>query len=94
MPATKDRQILPAHTKPLHYHVTLEPNFSTFKYRGSVVIDLAVVEDTNSISLNTLELEILSTKVISGSDTLIRSVSHVVTEISLHASIADWANWP
>ncbi|KAJ5032783.1 uncharacterized protein L3040_009375 [Drepanopeziza brunnea f. sp. 'multigermtubi'] len=71
MPNTKGRQILPAHTKPLHYNITLEPDFTTFKYRGSVVIDLDVVEDTDSISVNTLELEILSTKVISGVDTVV-----------------------
>jgi aminopeptidase 2 len=33
------RQILPADVKPLHYHVTLEPNLKTFEYDGEVVIE-------------------------------------------------------
>ncbi|KAK6587385.1 hypothetical protein PZA11_000675 [Diplocarpon coronariae] len=75
---TKGRQILPADVVPKHYTITLEPDFETFKYKGSVSIDLDVVKDTSSISLNTLELEILSTKVISGSDTVI-STSPILT---------------
>lgn len=57
------REVLPKNVKPLHYDVTFEPNFETFKYEGTVVIDFDVVEDTTSISLNTVELEILETNV-------------------------------
>ncbi|QDS67523.1 hypothetical protein FKW77_002279 [Venturia effusa] len=64
---TKGREILPANVKPVHYHLTLEPNLETFEYKGTVVIDLDVVEDTTSISLNTLDLNITSSKVSSGS---------------------------
>jgi aminopeptidase 2 len=67
MDVTKGRVVLPKNVKPVHYHVTLEPNFETFKYEGTVSIDLDVVEDTKSISLNTFELEIHETKVSSGS---------------------------
>ncbi|KAH8587060.1 peptidase family M1-domain-containing protein [Bisporella sp. PMI_857] len=65
---TKGREILPGNVIPTHYDVTLEPAFDTFKYKGTVVIDLTVVEDTTSISLNTLEIEIKGVKILSGSE--------------------------
>lgn len=70
---TKGREILPGNVIPKHYDVTLEPDFKKLTYDGTVTIDLDVVEDSTSISLNTLELEIHSTKILSGSET-IRSV--------------------
>ena len=33
------REVLPKNVKPLHYDLTLEPNFKTFKYEGKVVIE-------------------------------------------------------
>ncbi|MCJ1306481.1 Aminopeptidase 2 mitochondrial [Agyrium rufum] len=62
---TPPREVLPSHVKPVHYDLTLEPNFKGFTYDGTVVIDLDVKEDTSSISLNTLEIDITSTKVTS-----------------------------
>ncbi|KAF2083851.1 hypothetical protein K490DRAFT_69381 [Saccharata proteae CBS 121410] len=64
---TKGREVLPKNVKPVHYDLTLEPNLETFEYEGKVVIDLDVVEDTTSISLNTLDLKIHSTEIHSGS---------------------------
>ncbi|KAH7131928.1 peptidase family M1-domain-containing protein [Dendryphion nanum] len=63
---TKAREILPANVKPIHYHLTLEPDFETFKYNGTVEIDLDVVEDSTSISLNTTELKLHSATVSVG----------------------------
>ncbi|KAL8799175.1 MAG: hypothetical protein Q9200_007604, partial [Gallowayella weberi] len=60
------REVLPSNVKPVHYSLTVEPNFEKFTYEGEVVIDLDVKEDTTSISLNTLELDIHSTKVAAG----------------------------
>ncbi|KAF2725507.1 hypothetical protein K431DRAFT_280881 [Polychaeton citri CBS 116435] len=60
---TKGREVLPKNVKPVHYDLTLEPNLKTFEYEGKVTIDLDVVEDTTSISLNTLDLELHETKV-------------------------------
>ncbi|KAF7877588.1 hypothetical protein EAF04_001263 [Stromatinia cepivora] len=70
MDITKGREILPANVIPRHYDLTLEPDFKKCTYEGTVIIDLDVAEDTTSISLNTLELEIHSTKVTSGSETI------------------------
>jgi aminopeptidase 2 len=71
---SKGREILPANVIPKHYDLVLEPDFKKLTYKGTVVIDLDVVEDSTSISLNTLELDIHSTEILSGSTT-IRSVS-------------------
>ncbi|KAK3081572.1 hypothetical protein LTS18_005317, partial [Coniosporium uncinatum] len=65
--ASKGREVLPKNVTPIHYHLTLEPNFETFEFEGEVVIDLDVLDDTTSISLNTLDLKIHETKVASGS---------------------------
>lgn len=59
----KGREVLPKNVKPVHYDLTLEPNFDTFEYEGKVIIDLDVVDDTTSISLNTIDIDILSTEV-------------------------------
>ncbi|KAJ9190715.1 hypothetical protein DTO166G4_9111 [Paecilomyces variotii] len=60
------REVLPTNVKPLHYDLTLEPDFEKFTYEGTVIIDLDVVEDTNSISLNSNEIDIHSTTVSAG----------------------------
>jgi aminopeptidase 2 len=73
MDITKGREILPANVIAKHYDLTLEPDFEKLTYEGTVIIDLEVAEDSKSISLNTLELDIHSTKILSGSTT-IRSV--------------------
>jgi aminopeptidase 2 len=74
MDVSNGREILPGNVIPRHYDLTLEPDFKKLTYEGHVIVDLDVVEDTTSIHLNTLELNIHSTKVISGLHT-IRSVT-------------------
>ncbi|KAK5788878.1 hypothetical protein VI817_009836 [Penicillium citrinum] len=59
------REVLPTNVKPVHYDLTLEPNFEKFTYDGSVVIDLHVNEDTDFISLNSNEIDIHSAVVSS-----------------------------
>jgi len=71
---SKGREILPGNVIARHYDVTLEPDFKKLTFEGKVTVDLDVVEDTTSISLNTLELDIHSTLVLAGSQT-IRSVN-------------------
>ena len=70
MDISKGREVLPKNVKPKHYDLTLEPNFETFKYEGTVSIELDVIEDTKSILLNTLELDIHETKITAGSNTI------------------------
>lgn len=44
-----------------HYDLTLEVDFDKFTFDGTVIIDLEVIEDSTSISLNTVEIDIHST---------------------------------
>lgn len=57
------RELLPTNVVPKHYDLTLEVDFKKLTFDGTVVIDLDVAEDSKSISLHTLELEIHSAKV-------------------------------
>ena len=59
------RELLPANVVPRHYDITLEPDFKKLTFDGTVVIDLDCVEDSNSISLNTRELDLHDVKVTS-----------------------------
>lgn len=36
---TQGREVLPKNVKPVHYHLTLEPNFTDFTYEGEVSIE-------------------------------------------------------
>ncbi|PHH86950.1 hypothetical protein CDD83_9549 [Cordyceps sp. RAO-2017] len=66
----QDRELLPANVVPRHYHVTLEPDLEKLVFDGSVLIDLDVAQDSNCISLNTLELDIHSAEVSCGGQTV------------------------
>ncbi|KAK4560957.1 Aminopeptidase 2 mitochondrial [Recurvomyces mirabilis] len=70
MDVSAGREVLPKNVKPLHYDLTLEPNFETFKYHGTVTIELDVLEDTKSVSLNTYDIEIKETQVTAGDRTI------------------------
>ncbi|KAK5134292.1 hypothetical protein LTR08_006721 [Meristemomyces frigidus] len=76
MDISKGREVLPKNVKPLHYDLTLEPDLESFKYEGTVTIHLDVVEDTKSISLNTIDIDILETKITSG-ETVISSAPKI-----------------
>ncbi|CCF60115.1 hypothetical protein KAFR_0J00470 [Kazachstania africana CBS 2517] len=61
---TVNRDVLPSNVIPLHYELSFEPNFDTFKFEGSVKINLQVNDKSNDvISLNTLEIEYHSAKI-------------------------------
>ncbi|KAI9751636.1 MAG: hypothetical protein M4579_005983 [Chaenotheca gracillima] len=73
MDVSKGREVLPTNVTPLHYDLTLEPDLEKFTFDGTVVIDLQVNSETTSISLNTLEIDVLSSKVTSGSEVVASS---------------------
>ncbi|PSK43729.1 Aminopeptidase 2 [Elsinoe australis] len=60
---SQGREVLPTNVRPKHYDLTLEPNFSDYTYEGKVVIDLDVNDDTTTISLNTIDIDISKTEV-------------------------------
>lgn len=57
------REVLPTNVKPVRYDLTLEPHFDSFTFSGSLTIDLAVNADSDSITLNCLEIDIHSASV-------------------------------
>lgn len=57
------RELLPTNVVPKHYDLTLEVDFAKFTFDGTVVIDVDVAEDSKSISLHTVELDIHSAKI-------------------------------
>ena len=61
------RQVLPKNVKPIEYTLKLEPNFETFKFDGDELLELEVVEDSDFISLNTLEIDIKETILLTAS---------------------------
>ncbi|KAK7208464.1 peptidase family M1-domain-containing protein [Myxozyma melibiosi] len=70
------REILPQNVKPLHYDLSLEPDFEKFKFEGTVSILLDVFETSKEITLNSLEIDIHSVVLTLPGDKL----------VSLHSS--------
>ncbi|XP_060534804.1 puromycin-sensitive aminopeptidase [Cylas formicarius] len=58
--ATKPFQRLPTNVKPEHYRLTLEPDWKTLTFKGDVSIKIEVVQATNEILLNALDLKVAS----------------------------------
>ncbi|KAI1107840.1 peptidase family M1-domain-containing protein [Jackrogersella minutella] len=73
---TQGRELLPTNVIPTHYDVTLEPNFDKFTFEGKVLIDFDVQEESKSISLHTIELDIHSANIKSG-DSVVSSSSAI-----------------
>lgn len=58
------REVLPTNVTPLHYDLRIEPDFKTFKFEGSVKIDLKVNDQkVDTVQLNTVDVEIHSAKI-------------------------------
>jgi puromycin-sensitive aminopeptidase len=51
---------LPRHVLPAHYDIRLEPDLETLSFQGAVGIDIAVVEATDTLLLNSAEIEVKS----------------------------------
>ena len=52
------REILPTNVTPLHYDLSFEPDFKTFKFAGSAAIDLKINDPAiDTLTLNSLQLE-------------------------------------
>ncbi|KAK5991684.1 YscII [Cladobotryum mycophilum] len=84
------RELLPTNVVPQHYHVTLEPDFDKLTYNGTVVIDLDVAEDSSSISLNTLELDIHSAK-LSSAGQVVSSTPSITYDVKTQVSKFEFA---
>ncbi|KAI0165045.1 peptidase family M1-domain-containing protein [Xylariaceae sp. FL1272] len=82
---TQGRELLPTNVIPRHYDVTLEPDFKDFTFDGKVIIDFDVQEETRSISLHTIEIDIHSAHIKSG-DAIVTSSSAITYDESTQVS--------
>lgn len=57
---TSNAVLLPDNVKPASYDITLEPDFSTFKFKGSETIRIEVLSSTSTVTLNSIEIDIHS----------------------------------
>lgn len=58
------REVLPNNVTPLHYDITLEPNFRAFTFEGSLKIDLQINDHSiNSVQINYLEIDFHSARI-------------------------------
>ncbi|KAI1189063.1 peptidase family M1-domain-containing protein [Nemania serpens] len=85
---TKGRELLPTNVIPRHYDVTLEPDFEKFTFEGKVVIDFDVQEETQSISLHSIEIDIHSAHIKSGG-AVVTSSSAITYDESTQVSKID-----
>lgn len=51
---TQGREVLPKNVKPLHYHVTMEPDLEKLTYEGKVVIEWVPVARSFCLRLTIL----------------------------------------
>ena len=63
MANTQDRVILPQHSHPLKYEITLAPDLESFTFAGNETIDVEITEPTTTLSLNAADLEVHSASV-------------------------------
>ena len=75
---TKNRLLLPQSVTPDNYQVELEPNFETLTFNGNVIIKASVNENTDSVTLNSAELEIAAVSAVSQGHNL--EVSSISTD--------------
>ncbi|KAE8452625.1 hypothetical protein EG329_013884 [Mollisiaceae sp. DMI_Dod_QoI] len=60
----EEREILPKNVRPIHYDLRFEPHLEEgTEFDGSGLIDLEVLEDTSSITVNALDLKIITLEV-------------------------------
>lgn len=64
---------LPTNVRPLAYILSIEPDLESGTYDGHVSIELHVENDSNSISLNSVDLDIHSTRIQRGGKDIISS---------------------
>ena len=91
--SSPSRVILPADVVPKHYDLQLDVDFDKYKFAGVVDIELDCVKDTDSISLNTVDINIHTTevhadgKLVTESPNLSYDESIQTTKIELGQSI-------
>lgn len=66
---TQQRELLPKDVKPNHYSVQLDPDLENYTYEGIMDVHMEVVEHTNYIVMNALDLDVRSASLDRGQHT-------------------------
>ncbi len=74
---------LPHHVIPSHYVISLEPDLNEFTFKGSVVIDVAITEPTDTISLNAKDLKIQSVSISNDTGTTFNGCADLEVETQM-----------
>src|SRR3954471_5945309 len=64
LPPTK----LPRVARPLHYSIAATPDPKNLRFSGSAIIDIELLEATNSVTLNAADLEFQSVALTDGAN--------------------------
>ena len=56
--------------KPNNYILNLTPDFNTMTFTGKVIIELSILEPTNQITMNSIELDLINASISTDSNTL------------------------
>lgn len=73
--AASENYRLPSHAYPVHYDLTLEPNFSDFSFAGEASIELEITEEASNLTLHAYNLTVSVENVIFG-DVEVESVDY------------------
>ncbi|KAL7747033.1 hypothetical protein RI367_007646 [Sorochytrium milnesiophthora] len=65
----KRRVYLPHNVRPSHYDLTLRPDLENFTFTGAEEITVAVLEETDTIVLNAIDLDVKSATIVFGQGT-------------------------
>ena len=60
----KNNVRLPAHIKPVRYHITLKPDLEAFVFSGEETISLSLDKEVKDITLHSKDIEIVSAEVV------------------------------
>ena len=77
MANTQDRVILPQHSHPLKYEITLAPDLESFAFTGNETIDVEITQPTATLSLNAADIEVQSASVTPGRRRRMRQASGI-----------------
>ena len=55
--------LVPTNVKPVKYRITLEPSLEDFTFKGQESVEIEILESTDSITLNSVEIEVQSAQV-------------------------------
>ena len=63
--------ILPAQVRPVKYRLTLEPDLDNFTFRGDQSVEIQALQPTSTITLNCVEIDIQSSRLVLGDGTAV-----------------------